>query len=74
MKKLLTEGNQIYNFTLSLWELLWFHFITVPDPVPLRSVIKLRLRFRYGKVKVPTVPVPQHSHESEKIVTDKKIS
>jgi hypothetical protein len=53
-KKMLNEGNQIHNFILCLWELLWFHVITVP--VSLRSVIKLRYRFRYGK-KV-TVPVP----------------
>jgi hypothetical protein len=35
MKKMLSEGNQIHNFTLRLWELLWFHII--------------RFRFRYGK-------------------------
>ncbi len=47
MKKMLHEGNQLHNFILWLWELLWFHFITVP--VPLRPVIKLRFRFRYTK-------------------------
>ncbi len=47
MKKISNEGNQIHNWIPYLWELLWFHFITVP--VPLSSVIKLRFRFRYGK-------------------------
>ncbi len=46
-RNLLNEGNQIHNFILCLWELMWFHFSTV--------------RFRQ-KVKVPvcTVPVPLH--------------
>jgi hypothetical protein len=29
-RNLLKEGNQIHNFILYLWELLWFNFITVP--------------------------------------------
>ncbi len=39
---MLNEGNQILNFILCLWELLWFHFI----PVLPRFVIKLPFRFR----------------------------
>ncbi len=63
MKK--NELNLIHN----LWELLWFHFITVP--VPLRFVIKLpsQLWVRFGKklrqkVTVCTVPVPQHWYKA----------
>jgi hypothetical protein len=44
-------GKLNTQFLLHLWELLWFHFITVlvtePDPVPLRSRIKLLLRFQF---------------------------
>ncbi len=29
---MLKEWNQIHNFILGLWELLWFHLITVPVP------------------------------------------
>ncbi len=47
MEKILNEGNKIHNILLCLWELLWFHFITVP--------VLLREKFT-----VPTVPVPQH--------------
>jgi len=44
---MLNERNQIDNFLLCLWELLWFHYITVQ--VPLSSVVKVQFRFRYGK-------------------------
>ncbi len=58
MRMMLNEGNQIHNFILCLWELLWFHFITVPDPGSGSDFLA-----RYGsasqKVTVPTVPVPQ---------------
>ncbi len=37
MKKTV-KGNQIHNFLLCLWELLWFHFIAVR--IPLRAIIK----------------------------------
>jgi hypothetical protein len=42
---MLNEGNQIHNFILCLWELLWFHFIT--GSVPLWQKLRfLRSRFR----------------------------
>ncbi len=32
--KNVNEGNKIHSLILCLWELLWFHFITAPVPVP----------------------------------------
>jgi len=39
-RNLFNEGNQIHSFIL--WELLWFHFITVP----VRQKVTFRFRFR----------------------------
>ncbi len=46
---MLNEGNQKHKFKLCLWELLWFHFITVPVPL-------------LQKVTGPTVPVSVSQH------------
>ncbi len=49
MKKIFNEGNPKHKFILCLWELLWFHFITVPVPL-------------LKKVTVSTVPVSVSQH------------
>ncbi len=51
------KSDRVHNFIL--YQLLWLHFITVPESylitgtvpvsVPLRSIIKLRYLFLYGK-------------------------
>ncbi len=55
------------QFILCLWELLWFHFITVPDPgsgsgtvINYGSGSDYLARYGSGSAgqKVPTVPVP----------------
>ncbi len=54
---MLNEGHQVYKFILCLWELLWFHFITVP--VPVEWCKKSRIGLDTILYPVP-VPLPQH--------------